>query len=222
MKRKAILSLMLVAVLMIGASLGTYAWFTSTATSSDSQFSTGTLKLATEGKKSFDIVEIKELLQTGAEIETEPIIIENKGNLDLAMFKRFNMSGSTELAKKIKVTKFVVNDWSAKDEDLAKDANLSLYDLVNWESEVSSEHWTVLGLREGQAQTIELKFMVDEDAGNEIQGKGLTLSMEILATQMKAGAIKALNTKLELLNDNLFEEIPYWYYREGGYWNKNI
>lgn len=216
MKRKAILSLMLVAVLMIGASLGTYAWFTSSATSEDNTFTAGTLRIdvneSLEHNGVFNILEVNGLMPN-QETEEFTINITNKGTSPLAMFRKFNYGGHELLAKNLIVTKFEVTDWSINynnggygsvdilDTNYNKEKwnavgdddelTISLYDLAKAPME-EGNGYNMIGLTTDHYQEIKIQFKLRETAPNEVQGATATLMMDVKATQAEIEAIDEL------------------------------
>lgn len=81
MNKKVIISLVLIAVMAFGAGLGTFAWFTSQATSGDNTFATGTLKVELNESDKAE-VEFSNLYPGMPEIRKE-YTIENAGTLPL-------------------------------------------------------------------------------------------------------------------------------------------
>ncbi|HYF75352.1 MAG TPA: TasA family protein [Candidatus Nitrosocosmicus sp.] len=99
MNKKVILSLVMVCVLAFGAGLGTFAWFTSTAVSSNNIFDAGTLKLGIEGNYALDLGTVGRKLAPGDTTNPVIVTIENTGDLDLGWFGRFDISSATDNAK---------------------------------------------------------------------------------------------------------------------------
>lgn len=99
-KRKMIALIIAAGVFLVGAGVGTYAWFTSRAVSADYKFASGKLLidvngyLEKEGSTSFDIpfktsdIKPGDMITTGdGNIST--ITIQNKGTLPMATLGRF-------------------------------------------------------------------------------------------------------------------------------------
>lgn len=84
MKKRLVISLVLVGLLAFGAGLGTYAWFTSSATSSNNQFTAGELEVNNE--TAFDLTQVGTVildnLQPGDE-ESFTFTVDNTGSLDM-------------------------------------------------------------------------------------------------------------------------------------------
>lgn len=207
MKTKIFVSMMVIVVSLSMVISSTMAWFTSSATSTGNTFSSGTLKIdvndSLNNNNSFEILKLDNMAP-GADIGTKTLVIKNAGTLDLGMFRSFSMSGSNDLANQIQVVTFKVTDWSitggvelALDYrwDYNKDGILTLYELA---TKVPDYGWDILGLKSGANQTIEIGFKFLETAPNGVQGKSVTLNMNVVATQIKAAAIAESITQGQL------------------------
>ena len=90
MSKKAMVSLLLIGLMAFGAGIGTYAWFTSQATSTGNTFTAGTL---TVGLDHGDTVELNlgdtGNMQPGDVTEQIEVMVTNDGSLDLAYFGYF-------------------------------------------------------------------------------------------------------------------------------------
>ncbi len=100
MNKKIIISVLLIGVLAFSLGLGSYAWFTSQATSSDNTFTTGTLRLDQGGLEAFNLNDEVNKLKPSDITRLITIDIINDGSLDLAWFGKFIVSDDT----------FVLND----------------------------------------------------------------------------------------------------------------
>lgn len=106
MRRNIIISLVLIGLLAFGIGFGTFAWFTSQATSQNNTFTAGTLKLNDEGLSDFaDLGNIGNMAPGDATDEIS-VVIENTGTLNLAWFGGFKVTsatadGATKLAEAI-------------------------------------------------------------------------------------------------------------------------
>lgn len=130
MSKKALLSLLLIGVLAFGAGLGTYAWFTSTATSQNNEFEAGTIQLDVNGAsdaQNFEIdlkdnlIQPSDVLTTG-EGGYSTITIRNKGNLPMATFGRFTLEGNMtdeeiQFARDIKILDYSVRFYDENDNE---------------------------------------------------------------------------------------------------------
>jgi predicted ribosomally synthesized peptide with SipW-like signal peptide len=207
MNKRLIISLILIGVLAFGAGLGSYAWFTSTAASTGNAFTSGTLQLdindGGDGAYTLDFGTIGNMAP--GDVTDDVIIkIENSGSLDHGMFRRFKMSGSAGLANQLEVVTYKVEDWSTGGVldltthshwstnrwDIDGDGYVSLKDLTDKPYD-DGGGWAILGLKPGQNQTVTVGFKLREEAGNGVQGKTVNLGMEVIATQINAGAIQA-------------------------------
>jgi predicted ribosomally synthesized peptide with SipW-like signal peptide len=210
MKRKAILSLMLVAVLMLSAGLGTYAWFSSSATSANNTFTAGTLKLRNEGEGSFNIalksnnIQPGDILTTGAD-GWSTINIINDGSLPMATFGRFTLADvnnkGIDFAKDIEILEYKVNFSNNPDredyfitEGIATNSNMAtnMYDWVKGDGPLDAPNtaWDMEALKPGESLKISFKLGYDKDA--TIQGQKVTLGYEVKATQVNLEALNEL------------------------------
>lgn len=80
MKRRGMLSLIMALVLVVSAAFGTYAWFTSTPTSTNNVFKTGTLVLNSPGTITSNML-VSNIYPGWSESKT--VTISNSGTLDL-------------------------------------------------------------------------------------------------------------------------------------------
>jgi predicted ribosomally synthesized peptide with SipW-like signal peptide len=112
MNKKVIISLVLVALMGFGTAIGTYAWFTSQATSNDNVFTAGTLTvdLKANGGNAENSFSIGGLLQPGDIVTKDAtgrpgmakIEIVNTGNVNLGFFDNFALTSfDKDLADKI-------------------------------------------------------------------------------------------------------------------------
>lgn len=100
MKKRLVISLVLVGLLAFGAGLGTYAWFTSSATSTDNIFTTGTLSVNCATPSTPGTVTVTESdsvvlgnLQPGDK-QSFSFDVSNTGSLNMQYrFKLDNISG---------------------------------------------------------------------------------------------------------------------------------
>lgn len=106
MKKRLVLTLMLIGLLAFGAGLGTYAWFTSTATSTDNVFETGTLNLDVNNNNgepfALNLGTINNM-QPGDLTDEVSVNIKNDGSLDLVWFGKIILLGDTKLAEALYV-----------------------------------------------------------------------------------------------------------------------
>lgn len=107
MSKKAMVSLLLIGLMAFGAGLGTYAWFTSQATSAGNTFSAGNLVVDLNDNarnETFDLGVIGNM-QPGDKTGEAVFEFLNTGSLNLAWFGRFVVepvdSGSMKLAEAI-------------------------------------------------------------------------------------------------------------------------
>lgn len=106
MRRNIIISLVLIGLLAFGIGFGTFAWFTSSATSQNNTFTAGTLKLNENGLSGFTNLGNIGNIAPGDSTDEVSVVIENTGSLDLAWFGGFRVTpavenGTTKLAEAI-------------------------------------------------------------------------------------------------------------------------
>ena len=223
MNKKIIISLLLIGVLAFGAGIGTYAWFTSTATSSNNTFTAGTLKIdvndSLNNNNTFSILSTGNMAP-GQSTGKATLVIENQGNLNLGMFRQFRLAADSSeiMAKALVVSTFKITDpsipngldltthahWTTNRWDIDGVGGVTLWDLANRVTDVSNDGWDIFGLKPNGSQTIEIEFTLPETVGNEVQGLSATLAMNVRATQINAGAIEALMTGQQL------KQTPAW------------
>ncbi len=94
MNKKIIISLLLVGVLAFGLGLGSYAWFTSQATSTDNTFTTG--RLSVNNETAFNTAQVG-LVNLGnlkpGDLERFTFDVKNTGTLEMKY--RFKLTGIT-------------------------------------------------------------------------------------------------------------------------------
>ena len=98
MKKSMVLSLLLVGLLVFGLGMGTYAWFTSDATSTGNEFTSGTLALdindsGTSYDLNFGSIDLGNLQPSDVTDEVN-VTIENDGSLNLVWFGKFELTGA--------------------------------------------------------------------------------------------------------------------------------
>lgn len=106
MRRNIIISLVLIGLLAFGIGFGTFAWFTSSATSQNNTFTAGTLKLNENGMSGFTNLGNIGNMAPGDVTNEVSLVIENTGSLNLAWFGGFRVTpavenGTTKLAEAI-------------------------------------------------------------------------------------------------------------------------
>lgn len=164
MKKRALLSLLLIGVLAFGAGLGTYAWFTSQATSTDNVFETGTLKIDDNGNVQ-QILEIENIYPSWTS-EVKTITVENTGSLEFkyrmsveALTNNPLYDGDTPLQVKVNDNDFV---------DINK---LGYVELGN--------------IGAGQNGTFTIQFKLPKEANNDYQNARADFTFVFDATQVQ-------------------------------------
>lgn len=80
MKKKAIISLVLIALMAFGIGAGSFAWFTSQATSTDNVFTAGTLIIENPGTITSGMLNVSNIYPSWQ--ESKVVTIKNIGSLD--------------------------------------------------------------------------------------------------------------------------------------------
>lgn len=163
MNKKLVISLVLIGVLAFGLGLGSYAWFTSTATSSNNLFETGTLVIDVDSPiiTVADFSNIYPSWNSGVK-EYE---VRNEGTLDLKYRMRVEgtagdrlFDGATPLQVSINGGTFV---------------NMNQVETV-YIGEIAA----------GAAGGLELRFRLPSEADNEYQNETASFTFVFEATQV--------------------------------------
>lgn len=185
MKKKALLSLALIAVLAFGLGLGTYAWFTSQATSTNNQFQAGELKVALTD----DILGNKVTL-------SDPATLGNLKPGDQQDFT-FRVDNTGSLDMKYRFTLTAVNGKLSHDSTVHADANspleVSFDNGISWEDIGGTLTWV------GDAGTLTLApndpvavhtvlVRLPQESGNYYQGGTVSFKVKVEATQTDNGS----------------------------------
>lgn len=80
MKKKAIISLVLISLMAFGIGAGSFAWFTSQATSTDNVFTAGTLEIEGPGTITSEMLNVSNIYPSWQ--ESKAVKIKNIGSLD--------------------------------------------------------------------------------------------------------------------------------------------
>lgn len=163
MNKKLVISLVLIGVLAFGAGLGSYAWFTSTATSSDNLFETGTL-----------VIDVDSPLVTVADFDNiypswnsgvKDYAVRNEGTLDLKYRMRVEgpagnllFDGPTPLQVSIDGAPFV---------DIDQAGTVEIGQIAA-----------------GQTDALQLQFRLPEEADNDYQEETASFTFVFEATQV--------------------------------------
>lgn len=162
MKKKAIISLVLIAVMAFGIGAGSFAWFTSQATSTNNEFKAGTLTIDSPGTITADLAEINNIYPSWNKSKT--VTVHNSGSLDFKyrisvqpLEGNILYDGETPLQVKI-------NDGS-------------------W-TNINELGYVELGtIAAGQDGQFDIAFQLPSEADNEYQGASATFTFVFDATQ---------------------------------------
>ncbi|MTI69373.1 MAG: hypothetical protein FH751_03825 [Firmicutes bacterium] len=163
MKKKVLLSVLLVGLLAFGAGMGTFAWFTDTATSNDNVFETGTLTIDDPGELTAQMT--VDNIYPGWTSDEKEITVTNSGSIDFkyrisveALTDNILYDGATPLQVKI-------NDG----------AYVNINELGNVElGEITAADDT---------GTFNIQFKLPEAANNDYQNQSATFTFAFDATQ---------------------------------------
>lgn len=224
MNKKLIISLVMVGIMAFGAGLGSYAWFTSAATSNDNVFQAGTLQLDVnndvEGAYTLELGEISNI-QPGDVMNEEEIVITNEGTLDLAWFGNFVINpGDEKLAEAIYIKEMQMEflddnggaDWEPVDRFISNGVGAGTY-AAHYNTLVDNEMGVITlknfladnamgagpgvqmgALKPNYSYRLTFTLGMAEEADNEYQGLGMGLKYVVDATQVNAGALDDLIT----------------------------
>jgi predicted ribosomally synthesized peptide with SipW-like signal peptide len=236
MKKNVLLSLLLVAVLLIGAGLGTYAWFTWEATSETNTFTAGTLKINATQELEDNVYEfVLDNMEPGHITDWYKIKVVNNGSLDAAIFAKFHATGS--LARDLsfydykveyfKHNDYLANRWETEDNNfgqninedyLIKDGNLPEGTGEWLKSEILEFNpGDALGKWDAEALPKDAYFIVSFRLKYNnlatLQGASAKLNYVVKSTQVKEGAIYNLisgineNTDISKLTTDYLEGV---------------
>ena len=160
MKKKVIISLVLIAIMAFGIGAGSYAWFTSEAKSEDNVFTAGTLKIEANETKRFE-KDINNIYPSWEDSNT--ITIVNAGTLPLK-FRVLMEASESELFSGDYPLQIKIND-------------------EDYTSVEDFEPFVFGSLDVGASVDLEISYKLPEGASNDYQGKTGTLSFTFEATQ---------------------------------------
>ena len=228
MKRKVLVSLLVIAVVagLVGAA--TMAYFSDVETSEANTFTAGTLNLDGPGFDSFDLGPIVGNMAPGDLTGQAVITIENTGSLPLAWFGDWVITGGTLLREAIYIDyaqmEFLApagGTWTEPDDNFILNgrgsgpypdwfnylAGLSKFDVVSldvWDGNngMGTTPYEHMGaLKPGFSYKLTVGFGFAAGAGNEYQGdvtNPVTIELKVDATQVNAGALNALQPGLSI------------------------
>lgn len=233
MNKKSVLSLVLAGSLAFGAGIGSYAWFTSTATSAANTFQAGTLMVDVNDSNStadntFSIplktanIQPGDILTNGSN-GFSTITVKNNGTLPMATFGRFTLDNTGLLAKDVKIQDYKVEffdengnptsrvDEFIKDGVVRKDIQGQIGEnILAWVNgsgplDIMGTPWDVEGLKPHESYKITFKLAYDTDATE--QGRTCKLGYEVKTTQVNKDAM--VNLKLDKVQDQ-YITAPGW------------
>lgn len=170
MKKRLVLIILLIGLLAFGIGMGTYAWFTSIVTSTDNVFKTGTLVIKNPGNGVFakGILDVKNIYPGWS--RSAQITIENAGTLDF----------------KFKLSSIILQSSNDDDGILYNGAHgLEIsFDNQKWYKVNEITNYVFDGQIDSKGKRdINIYYKLPKAAGNEYQGKSVTLEFNFVATQ---------------------------------------
>jgi len=166
MKKKAIISLILIAVMAFGIGAGSYAWFTSQATSTNNVFAAGTLVIGVPEVDDKVGVFNVETWEPGKS-ETKTIEVKNLGTLPFKYRVSASMVEGEALYNKLDLV-IKKGDVEIYDGKLAGLSNLQVSDNLD---------------KDG-VENLSFTVSFPEDAGNEYQGLSTKVNFVFDAAQV--------------------------------------
>ncbi len=165
MKKRLFLTLVLVGLLAFGVGMGTFAWFTSTATSTDNVFETGTLDIMGPGESGIvadmAVGNIYPSWTSGA----KTITVTNSGSLDF----------------KYRISVEALTENILYDGDTPLQVSVNDGDFVD----IDEMGYVELGdIDAGQTGTFTIEFKLPQEADNDYQDADATFSFVFDATQI--------------------------------------
>jgi predicted ribosomally synthesized peptide with SipW-like signal peptide len=224
MNTKIITSLATILVVGAAAVGGTYAWFTSSPVSSNSNtFTSGTLIAGLSDGGSSDAFDLGTVTNfaPGDETNTATIVIKNNGTLNLGWFGYFNLSGVTkDMDKAIYIKdaqmEFLnptTGTWETTDHFIANGTGSGTYgayyttlaasdpmgviSMRTWNNDnaMGAGNGVQIGaLKPGYSYKLTVKLAMADAADNTYQGGEMTVNYVVKATQLKAGALNYLGS----------------------------
>jgi len=169
MSKKLIISLVMIGILAFGAGLGSYAWFTSEAVSSDNVFETGTLKIGDEeGEGRIVPTELGFDKIFPSWERTYSVEVENNGSLEFKYgIESITLKEGSELLYK-----------GPNGLEISFDGTTFMsLDKVDYQ---------YLGrIAAGKKGSFDVTFRLPYTAGDEFQGLSATLIINFYATQVE-------------------------------------
>ncbi|EOD01702.1 TasA family protein [Caldisalinibacter kiritimatiensis] len=162
MKKRMILSLVLVGLLAFGVGMGTFAWFTSQATSENNVFETGTLVIDDPGALTANMT-VDNIYPSWVS-EEKTITVHNSGSLDF----KYRMSVE------------------ALTDNILYDGDTPLQISVNGADFVDINQLAYVDLGEiaaGSDGTFTVQFKLPDEANNDYQDESATFTFVFDATQ---------------------------------------
>jgi predicted ribosomally synthesized peptide with SipW-like signal peptide len=212
MNKKALLSLILVGALSLGAA-GSYAWFTSNAQGTVSHIKAGTIDVGVNGPNKTFTMDIKtnKLVQPGDILTTgqggyTTIIVKNNGTLPLASFGRFTLADDTGLGDDMKITDYKVEFFDAQSNEKRATDNFIVNNVKSnsgfasnmrgWVDgsgplDIMGTPWDIEGLK--PQEYYKITFRLEYDTAATDQGKECKLGFEVKTTQVNNDALANLH-----------------------------
>lgn len=163
MNKKLVISLVLIGVLAFGLGIGSYAWFTSTATSSNNLFETGTLVINVDSP----IITVAEFgnIYPSWNSGVKEYDVKNEGTLDLKYKMRVEGTAGDKLFDGVTPLQVSINGGAFVDMDQAGTIDIGQ-------------------IAAGTTDGLQLQFRLPSEADNEYQNESASFTFVFEATQI--------------------------------------
>lgn len=172
MKKRLVLIMILIGLLAFGIGMGTYAWFTSSVTSTNNVFKTGKLEIKNPGNGVF----------ASGILNVDNIYPGWTGQ------KNITITNAGTLAFKFKLKDITLKSSSNEGEILYNGANglrVSFDDQKWYKVKDITNYVFDKQINKGESKTITVYYKLPKAAGNAYQGKSVTLEFNFEATQIE-------------------------------------
>ncbi|KPU27473.1 hypothetical protein TR13x_05235 [Caloranaerobacter sp. TR13] len=170
MKKRLVLIMILIGLLAFGVGMGTYAWFTSSVTTTNNVFKTGILRIKNPGNGVF----------ASGILNVDNIYPGWEGS------KKITITNDGTLAFKFKLKDITLKSQNDEGKILYNGTNglRVSFDKQNWYRVKDITNYVFSGqINKGKSKTITVYYKLPKEAGNGYQGKSVTLEFNFVATQ---------------------------------------
>lgn len=191
MKKKYLIFAIAITIIFSMAGVGTMAWFSSQAISSDNNFTTGTLKLGGKFPDGyidyvFDNLSIGDI-RPGLPAHENETIIKNTGTLPFKLYRinalNFHQNNYIPLYDELTFDVYIIENYDNPTvNDIHHVYTGSLYDL---RVENGGYFENIQPIYPGDEMKLKLVVTMNDNAGNEFQGKKVGCDLELYAAQLE-------------------------------------